>query len=207
MLKGTSAALYQYREKCDSHLRLSDRLAEKASDAMMRSEDGLKGVFNAVKLVLFGLPYIVVDKMAASKKKKRLCNLLHCSPEEIAMDINKLAEKQAHIKYYGDSFTYSVATPKKWLKNIRMIFGDAHLEALDEMACLASLNSVWGSVYVSRCTDLQGLNLAIIKGDLHGEKLKSANGLEKLIFVGGTIFYQDRQFPSLDEFRCFLNTP
>lgn len=204
MLKGTSAALYQYREKCDRRFWLSDRLAAMVSNVTMRSEDGFRGVFGVVELIFGGLSYIVVDKIETSKKKKRLCKLLHCSREEFAMDINKLAEKQAHIKYYGDHFTYSAATPKEWIKNMQIIFGDAHLEALDEMTCLGRLDSVWGSVYVSRCTDLQGLNLTIVKGDLHGEKLESANGLEKLTFVGGTIFYRDKQFSSLEEFRQFM---
>lgn len=204
MLKGTSAALYQYREKCDNHFRLSQWLAAKASDAMMSSEGGVGGAARAAELVLFGLPYMAVDRMEASKKRKCLRRLLRCSPDEIAMDINELTEKQSRVKYYGDNLTYSAATPKAWLKNIQIIFGDAHLEALDEVACIGNLDSVWGSVFVSRCIDLRGLNLTIVKGDLHGEKLQSAHGLERLTFVGGTIFYQDRQFSSVKEFRGFL---
>lgn len=204
MLKGTSEALYRYREKCDRCFRLSDWLVASASEALMRCGDDFRSVFRAVRMLLCWLSCIAADAAEVSGKRKRLCRIFRCLPEEIAMDRNGLAENREQTRYYGGDFTYSAATPKEWIKNVQVIFGDAHLEALEEMACLGRLDSVWGSVYVSRCTDLLGLNLTIIKGDLHGEKLESANGLEKLAFVGGTIFYQDRQFSSLEEFRRSL---
>ena len=43
-----------------------------------------------------------------------------------------------------------------------------------------------------------------VKGDLHGEKLVNANGLEQLKYVGGRIFFQENQFLSLEEFRNFI---
>lgn len=100
------------------------------------------------------------------------------------MDINELAQRRGRGKYYGGDFTYSAGTLKEWLKNIQMIFGDAHLEALDEMACLGNLNSVCGGVYLSRRVDL--------------------DRLERLELIGKEIVYQNRRFSSLKEFRRFL---
>lgn len=184
MLKGTNEALYQYREKYDRSFRLSDWLGAKAANAMMCGEDGLEGAIRAAGIVAFGFPSIAADIVETSRKRKQLCAILHCSADEIAMDINELAKKQERVKYYGGDFTYCAAAPKKWLKNIQMIFGDVHLEALDEMACLGNLNSVCGGVYLSRHID-------------------SAE-LERLEFVGKGVFYQNRRFSSLKEFRQSL---
>lgn len=184
MLKSTSAALYQYRKKYDLSFRLSNWLVDKASNTLMHSSDNLISIIRAGKLVILGLSAIAVDQMETARKRKQLRAILHCPLEEIAIDINELAQRRGRVKYYGGNFTYSAGTPKEWLKNIQMIFGDAHLEALDEMACLGNLNSVCGGVYVSRCVDL--------------------DRLERLEFVGKGIFYQNRRFSSLKEFRQFL---
>ena len=74
---------------------------------------------------------------------------------------------------------------KDWMKNIRLIFGDAHLEALDEMSCLNQLKSVWGNLYVSRCTDY--------------------TGLKQFAFVKANISYQGKPFLSLQELQHFLH--
>lgn len=184
MLNGTDTALYQYRERYNRCFCLSDWLVDKASSGLIHSEDGLRGVLGGTKMFLFGLSAIAVDAVETSRKRKTLCAILSCLPEEIAIDVNEFAQKREHIKYYGGDFTYSAATPKEWLYNIEIIFGDAHLEALDEMSCLSQLKSVWGNLYVSRCTDY--------------------TGLKQLAFVKGNIFYQGKRFLSLQDFYRFL---
>lgn len=184
MLNGTNTALYQYPEWYDRRFRLSDWLVDKVSSGLMHSENDLRSVLLSVKLILFGLSAIAVDVTETSRKRKKLCAILRCSPEEIAMDVNELAQKREHIKYYGGDFTYSAAVAKGWMKNIRLIFGDAHLEALDETSCLGNLESVWGNVYFSKCTDF--------------------TGLKQLAFVNGNISYQGKRFLSLQDFYRFL---
>ena len=66
-----------------------------------------------------------------------------------------------------------------------MIFGDAHLEALDDMTCLGQIKSVWGNLYISQCAN--------------------HTGLEELAFVKGSISYQGKLFLSLQEFQRFLH--
>lgn len=200
-----SRALNQYREQYSRGGRLSDWLTDRAAGALARSRNGLRGLAGAAGVVAFGLPAAALGAWDGRKKKKRLCEILRCPPEEVAMDLNELSQRGSAVKYYGGDLTYSASVSKEWLQNIQLVFGSAHLEALDEMICLRRLKSVWGSVYVSRCTDLRGANLAVIKGDLHGEKLENANGLERLVFVGGDIFYRGRRFSSLEEFRAFAD--
>lgn len=184
MLNNTRAALYQYRERYDHCFRLSDWLVNRASSGLMYSGGGVRSVFKAAQLVLLGLSAIAADVAETSGKRKKLCAILRCRPEEIAMDVNELAQKRERVKYYAGDFTYSAATPKEWLRNIRLIFGDAHLEALNDMSCLCQLKSVCGGIYFSRRADF--------------------TGLRQLAFVKGTISYQNKQFPSLQRFYHFL---
>lgn len=198
-----SRALYQYREQYDRGGRLSDWMLDRASGALSRCGSGLLGAAGAAGVVVFGLSAAALGAWDTRKQRKRLCEILRCPRDEVAMDLNELSAGGSAVRYYGGSLTYSASVSKEWLRNLRLIFGDAHLEALDEMGCLSRLKSVWGSVYFSRCADLRGASLAVIKGDLHGEKLENANGLERLVFVGGDIFYKDQRFSSLEEFRTF----
>lgn len=184
MKNDTNTVLYQYRGQYDRSFRLSDYLIDKVPNGFLDSKDNFSSILSAAKLILFGLAAIVADAVETSMKRKKLSSILRCSPEEIAMNVNELAEKRERVKYYGGDFTYSVATPKEWLKNIQMIFGEAHLEALDEMTCLDSLKSVHGNMYFSRyanCSDLK-----------------------QLAFVRGNISCQGKRFSSLKEFHRFL---
>lgn len=200
--------LYHYSTQYKSTNRLSDRLIEKMADIFSHggrfNEYGFLKLINAMRMLVYSIAAIVADSTETRKKRKTLQKILGCKEAELAVDINEFIDRQNHTKYYGSDFKYSAVTKKAWLKKLTLIFGDAHLEALDEMSCLALLESIWGNVYFSRCTDLSGLMLKHIGGDLHGEKLMSAEGLKQLEFVGGTIYFQNRQFDTLEEFKLFV---
>lgn len=182
MAKSKKAALYQYWIRYDRGFHLSDWLAHKASGAMLYSRNDWKSVFMSAKLLLLGLSAMAAEMAETSRKRKKLCAILGCLPEEIAMDVDELAQKRESVKYYGGDFTYKAPIARDWMKNIRIIFGDTHLEALDDMACLGSLKSVYGGVYVSGRTDL--------------------GGMKQLSLIGKGIFCQDRRFSSLEEFEA-----
>lgn len=200
--------LYRYSTQYKSKTKLSDRIIDKAADAFSHGgsygDYSIRAAIEAIRVTVYGIAAIAVDSVESRKKRNTLCQMLGCTESELALDINELVDHKDRAKYYGGDFTYSAATHKGWLKNLTMIFGDAHLEALDEMSCLASLESVWGNIYFSRCTDLSGLLLKHVGGDFHGEKLACAKGLEQLEFIGGLIYYQNHRFRTLDEFKSFL---
>lgn len=200
--------LYRYSTRYKSKTKLSDRIIEKAADAFSHGgsygDYSIRALIDAVRVTVYGIAAIAADSVESRKKRSTLRQMLGCTESELALDINELVDCKERTKYYDGSFTYSAVTKKEWLKNLTMILGDAHLEALDEMSCLASLESVWGDIYFSRCTDLSGLILKHVGGDFHGEKLACARGLEQLEFVGGLIYYQNYLFHTLDEFKSFL---
>lgn len=80
-------------------------------------------------------------------KKLYIRRLLKYRLEEIAIDVNDLIKNRERIKCYGNDFTYNAVTDKKYLKNIEIICGDAHFEALDDTSCLGNLKKITGSVY------------------------------------------------------------
>lgn len=54
--------------------------------------------------------------------------------------------------------------------------------------------SGYGAMDAFGCTEREEFKFGLrFGGDLHGEKLASANGLEQLDFVGGTIYFQGHQ--------------
>lgn len=200
--------LYRYSTQYKTASRLSDRLIEKVVDLSSREgnfdEHSLQSKINAARMTGYGIAAVTADSAEVRKKRKELLQILGCAESKFAIDVNELTDRRDSTRYYGGDFTYSAAIKKEWLKNLTLIFGNAHLEALDEMSCLTSLESVWGDIYFSRCTDLSGLVLRHIGGDLHGERLASVNGLEQLDFVGGTIYFQDHQFGTLEMFRSLV---
>ena len=80
-------------------------------------------------------------------RKKHLSRLLNLQKDDVAVDLNDLLKHKEKIRCYGDDFIYNAATDKGYLKNIEVIFGDAHLEALDDIACLGNLRKVMGEIY------------------------------------------------------------
>lgn len=197
----TETALYRYRVRYERRDRLSQRLAEKTAGLFCGNRTGLPGLMDSMGVFLLGMFATAAEKLEMQRTRKKLCGILNCPSTDVAMDLDELNGTDRKAQYYGDDLTYGAEVRKESLSNLRDIWGDAHLEALDEMNCLNRLRNVWGSLYVSRCTDLEGLNIRIIKGDLHGEKLVKPHGLHSLVYVGGEIFYQNRRYASLEEFR------
>lgn len=200
--------LYRYSIRYKSKPKLSDRISDKAVDVFSHcgsyGTHSLQALVDAARVIVYGIVAIAANSVETRKKRNTLYQMLGCTESELAIDVNELIDCKDGTKYFGGDFTYSAVTQKEWLKNLTLIFGDAHLEALDEMSCLASLESVWGNIYFSCCTDLSGLILKYVGGDFHGEELAYTKGLEQLEFVGGSIYYQDHLFNTLDEFKSFL---
>lgn len=173
---------------------------------------GITNAANGFKIITCGIIGTISEGFDNKKRKKQIAKASGYTEDEIAIDIDEFIQRTRELgstedkeqvpkmRCYGDSIRYSIQTPKEGYRDIETIFGDAHLEALDEVSCLSSLTSVLGSVYFSRCHDLEGLKLAVVGGDVHGEKLTTPNGLENLRFVGGVIYYQDKEY-SLQAFK------
>ncbi|MBS6196028.1 MAG: hypothetical protein KH828_10670 [Clostridiales bacterium] len=159
--------------------RLSEKLAQKASEILYGCEE--RTIFlkwwAAFCWGVMGFLGLAVEIWESYYRKKRLMSILKCSEKVLAVDIGELLKKKSNTVYIGDDYTYHAVTDVKYLKNVRLIFGNADLRALEEMRFVKKLRVVMGDLFLS-----------------------SAEGLEKLRYVGGTIYYKNQKFDCLKEF-------
>lgn len=151
--------LEDYWRKHQKRRCVQEKLVVKASSIFnsgYKNSGLMKCMFQGIKMLICLLIGSVLIQTHKSQNKRYLRKRFKLQSKEIAMDENDLLEHKERIRCYGDTFTYSVVTSKSYLRNIEVIFGDAHLEALDDISCLASLVKVAGDVYYKgkRYTDL-----------------------------------------------------
>lgn len=216
--------LFELKVNSDTKRTVTDVMVDAASRAwngtvypeegkpLSHISAGIKNTFNGITLLTCGVIGIFTERLDNSKKRKQIAKASGYSSDEIAIDINEFIDnakalretedkdKLSKVRCYGDSIRYTAQTADIGYQDIETIFGDAQFEALEDVSCLANLKNVLGSISFSKCQDLTGLSLEVVGGDIHGEKLNSANGLENLRFVGGVIYYQDGEY-SLKSFK------
>lgn len=160
-----------------------------------------------VKVFGYGLTAVAADTLETKSRKKKLMAATGVSVDNIAMDVNELADLRNNgkpVRVYGDNLRFGANIKKGWLVPIETIFGDADLQALDDFTCLPSLKAIYGDLNLSQVegskVDLSGLHVQMVYGDIHAEQAASTAGLEDLAVVGGTIFYQGKVY-NLDSFQ------
>ncbi len=147
----TSKRLDNYWKKCNRKKRYSERLTVKASLIFRKSSRKrffLCEVLDATRMSLYCWLGMLFESAENAHRKDNLCKILGMRKDEIAMNVNELWKYQDKVRCYGDTFIYSVDTPKRYLKNVEVIFGDANLEALGDLECLARLEKVTGVMRV-----------------------------------------------------------
>lgn len=162
--------------------KLSEKIAQKISVLSYNYNDKV-AVFRIGRVCYISLLMcvgIVMESWENFYKEIRLRNILKCEQERLVIGTEELLEKKSNTEFLGDNFEYSVATPGEYLNNIKLIFGNADLRALKDVSCLK--------------------NLVYVMGDLY---LASLQGIEKLEYVGGKIFFQDLEFGSLTELFAY----
>ena len=174
--------LHKLRNYFQRKWELSEKILLKAYDMIENNENRNKfcrmcGFLCYSILSCCGL---IVGIWETYYRKKRLISILKCDEKILAIDINELLEKKSNTVYIGDDFTYNAVTDVTYLKNVKLVFGNADFRALDNMRCLKNLRFVMGELFLS-----------------------SIEGLEKLKYVGGTIYYQNQEFDTLDEFVMY----
>lgn len=143
--------LEKYWQKHGQKKRYSERLAIKAStifcDDYRRKNGRILNVIQGSRILIYTVIGLISEQIENYRIKRHLCKLLNLQKEEVAMDDNDLLKNKEYIKCYGSTFTYSVASVKSYLKYIEVILGDAHLEALDDIACFINLRKVTGKIF------------------------------------------------------------
>lgn len=150
MIENKYREIDNYWMKTKQKKSSAEKFALKVSHILNSHEWKDRDIFNIFRKIRMFIYYYVAmlcEQIEKYQKKKRLSRLLKFQKNEIAVDDNDLLKGKEKIRCYGSDFTYSVVTTKKYLKNIEVIFGDAHLEALDELACFCNLKKVTGKIY------------------------------------------------------------
>lgn len=207
--------LAQYRERCRKNSERSKKYILKASVIYNSGCGYLQGnsvagvlgklvmLFKGIRIAMYVSAGVVMQSVRDIAKRNRIKKILRCSKDEIAVNISELQKRKDVIKYFADDFRYDMSLNEMWLKNIELIFGNVHLEALKELSCLNKLENIFGDVYFAKSGNLDGLKLRFVSGDFHGEQLESAEGMENLQYVGGTVYYQNKAFRGVKELRSF----
>lgn len=147
----TSKRLDNYWKKCKRKKRYSERLTIKASLIFRkgsRKRFFLCEVLDTTQMSLYCWLGVLFEAAENTHRKNNLCKILGMRKDEIAMNVNELWKYQDRVRCYGDTFIYGADTPKRYLKNVEVIFGDANLEALGDLECLARLEKVTGAMRV-----------------------------------------------------------
>ncbi len=215
-IKGINLDLLLYRTKLEKKASFSDRMLERYHTSVQKATDcsysehkmaKVGEIINGVKAYGYGMTAVIADSLETRTKKAALMQSTGLDSDAIAMDINELQalrSKRKAVKVYGGDIRYSAQVRKEWLASIETIFGDADLQALDSFECLSSLKAIYGDLNLSQVkdskVDLTGLHLQMVYGDIHAEQVASTEGLEDLLTVGGTIYYQGNAY-TLDSFQ------
>ncbi len=218
-IKGINTELLLYKTELERKNPFSEKLVSKflrvteRANLLPESDSPIAKVrdaFYTARLFGYGMAAFAANELEMKKRKKEIMKATELSADEVAIDINELQSLRStrkNVKVYGDSIRYSAQIRKEWLASIETIFGDADLQALDDFSCLASLKAIYGDLNLAQCkdteVDLSGLQVQMVYGDIHAERAKSTAGLENLLSVGGTIYYQGQDY-SLEQFQQLI---
>lgn len=141
--------LENYWRKTIKYRRISEKIVLKASMQFGKDDTShfINDFFSRFLLLVYMFAYAIFNWCQIHLCRITLMRILSLQKKEIAVDINELLANKENIKCYADDFVYSVITSKQYLKNIEVIFGNAHLEALDSIECFEKLTQVCGLTY------------------------------------------------------------
>ncbi len=219
-IKGINTELLLYKTQLERKTPFSEKLIDRFHRTVDKVQDlpesnnpitKVRDAFYTAKLFTYGMTALAANGVEMNSRKKAIMKATSLDSESVAMDINeleRLRNARKNVRVFGDSIRYSAQIKKEWLASIETIFGDADLQALDDFSCLSSLKAIYGDLNLVQCkdveADLSGLQVQMVYGDIHAERAKSTAGLESLLTVGGTIYYQDKAY-SLDQFQELLS--
>lgn len=190
--------LFAYKQRYDKAFRMSEVFANAGSKRFLHTDPAketafskLQGFWAGVRLFFNGVGAVVSHTYESGQKKRKLRKILKCQAGQVITDINELSKQKDGVTCLGMDFTYDATIDATTLVNVTDIFGDAHLEAMKDMSCLANLENVWGSIGLPKDADISQMKLKVVYGDVHAEQLSTKAGLEDLEFVGGKIYYRN----------------
>ena len=182
-----SEEMLRLTERENARSLLSDKLLLEASNCFHANANvDEKTVIRHLRAFTFpiitatGVVSYVIDR---SIQKHKVASLLNCPTSQVAFSEGDFTDRDGNYKNEilacADSLTYKANIEKDWLKSIRFILKDAHLEALDGEK-MDSLEAIGGNLYLS---------------DKNIDAFKTGNFLPNLQHVGGKVLVNAKEYP------------
>lgn len=103
------------------------------------------------------------------RQKAKVSKVTGYSFNQIAGDLPELIYSDTEIKCCTFDITYKANIPREKMKKVEIIWGNTHLEALDDLTCLGELKAIIGDLYLSKKNQDQKLEkLQTVTGDTYG---------------------------------------
>lgn len=106
-----------------------------------------KNKLNNLKAGILVIKGLIVEEKENKTRRKKMAKIFKCGTENVAASLDDLIELKGKTKYYANDFTYSAVMDDNWLKNIKVIWGNANLCGLDDINKLKSLEYITGQIY------------------------------------------------------------
>ena len=163
---------------------MSEKILLEASNCFHAGASGVKAIRH-LRIVAFPIITATGDVSYAidrSVQKHKVASLLNCSTDQVVFSEGDFTDREGNCKNKilacADSLTYKADIEKDWLKSIRFILKDAHLEALDGEK-MDSLEAIGGNLYLS---------------DKNIDAFQNGNFLPNLQHVGGKVLVNAKEY-------------
>lgn len=110
---------------------------------MMESKSEIK----RIKACILIIKAMISEIYEVTARKKYMSKVFKCNIKNIAGDIDELIELKENTYLYATDFTYSAIINDEWLKNIRVIWGNAYLYSLDDINKLQTIKYITGDIF------------------------------------------------------------
>lgn len=177
----------------------SKKLADKVCQLITEFENSyyqedkkLKRVVLASGAAVTMMSALFSEAREVKKREKIASHLFRVPLEQVTGDCATfIASKENHCVYVND-FQYDASVSLDKMRNLKAIWGNAHLEKLHDFQNL-NLRVVMGNTYVSDAENMEQIEkLRIITGDLHIGDLKVLDYLNDSIYIGGQVYHQGK---------------
>lgn len=180
-----SEEMLKLTERENARLLMSEKILLEASNCFHAGASEIRAIRH-LKIATFpiitatGVISYAIDR---SVQKHKVASLLNCSTNQVVFSEGDFTDRNGNYKNEilacAGSLTYKANIEKDWLKSIRFILKDAHLEALDEEK-MDSLEAIGGNLYLS---------------DKNIEAFRNREFLPNLQHVGGKVLVNAKEYP------------
>ncbi len=167
----------------------TEKAIEKAGELFNSDKEGLARVIEIPALYYYSIKAIYSDFLEIKRKKAILSKEFSIPKQEITGDLATFISSNGEYKAYVDDLQYDITTSKKVIKNLEIVWGNLHLEKLDDFSKLESLKIVIGDVYTMKGKNAETLtNITTVTGNIYSEDNSIIDYAKNITYIGGDIY-------------------